>query len=72
VEILKRGVESIKLTQASASASLTHVKDKEEDEDFKLLEAALVQVESLQHSLLQANNDAMRVSSRILQHLHIQ
>ncbi len=53
----------MKLTAASGKG------EKEKDDDFLLLEAALVQVESLQHSLLQANNDAMRVSSRILQHL---
>ena len=38
-------------------------------QNLRVLETALLQVDSLQHSLLQANNDAMRISSRILQYL---
>lgn len=41
----------------------------DETEDTAALSAALTEVQALQQSLLQANNDAMRISSRIFQAL---
>lgn len=63
MELIRRGLESGAIVETPSSGA------KDKAGDGEVLAQALLEVDSLKASLLQANNDAMRLSARILQQL---